>query len=60
LPAEKFLLSISENLQNPIDLDSSGNIVIYVKDLDSTFEVQVQSITAKESFRDTMYGGDSE
>ena len=60
LPAEKLLRAVSENLQNPIELDSEGNVVIYVQNLDSSFEVQVQSITAKESFRDTMYGGDSE
>jgi hypothetical protein len=56
LPPERLLKRIREDLANPIEVDEEGRIFIYVKDLKSSFEVQVQSITAEESFRDTIYG----
>jgi hypothetical protein len=60
LPPERLLQRLSENLINPIEIDDSGNIFIYVKDLKPSFQVEVQAITAQESFRDTIYGGDDD
>lgn len=59
LKFENFLPSArqlqSQGASSPVELDSEGNIVIYVKNIKDNQEVEVQVLGAEGLFRDTIY-----
>lgn len=57
LPSQYDLEQIDPTLQNPIAVDANNNITIYVSNIKDSYDVEVQSITSQEIFRDTIYGG---
>jgi len=58
LPSPQNLegLGIIPPLKNPISIDDKNNITIYVLNVKDSYEVEVQSLTAEEVLRDTIYG----
>lgn len=57
LPSEYDLAAIDPNLKNPVSIDVNNNITIYVSNIKDSYDIEVQSITSEEVFRDTIYGG---
>jgi hypothetical protein len=57
VPSQNALSKISSGLINPINVDADNNIIIYVSNIEDSYEVEVQSISSQESFRDTIYEG---
>lgn len=55
LPSIDDLHKIDPALDNPISVDGYNNITIYVSNIKDSHEVEVQSLTAAELLRDTIY-----
>lgn len=55
LPSEADLQLIDPTLTNPIAITDLNNITIYVSNIEDSYEVEVQSLTAGELLRDTIY-----
>jgi hypothetical protein len=56
LPSPQILNRIVPGLNNPVYLDENNNIIIYVTNIKDSYDVEVQSLNAKEVLRDTIYG----
>lgn len=59
VPSEESLSTIQDGLLVPILVDDDHNISIYVSNIQPSYEVEIQSITSDELFRDTIYLGAS-
>jgi hypothetical protein len=56
VPSQRLLSETVEGLKNPISIDDKNNITIYVSNIKDSYDVEIQSITAQEVLRDTIYG----
>jgi hypothetical protein len=62
LPASIYLSELPNSPTNPVDVEEtedSYNVVIYVADIPSSYEIEVQTLSAREVFRDTIYEGEN-
>jgi len=62
LPSEDSLSALETSPSNPVGVEENGNtfdIYIYVADLPESYEIDVQSLSVEDIFRDTIYEGES-
>ena len=55
LPSTQILQTVQLGLNNPVQVDQNNNITIYVVNIKDSYDVEVQSLSAEEILRDTIY-----
>jgi hypothetical protein len=55
VPSLRSLALIDEGIESPVVLDESGNIVVYLSNVEDDKEIEIQTINSGDILRDTIY-----
>jgi hypothetical protein len=56
LPSLKILNRVDPDLKNPVTIDKNNEVSIYFMNIKDSYDVEIQSLSAQEVLRDTIYG----